>query len=399
MFISPVSFTGKTKYITYSSCISPKQAEALEKEVGNAWYARKNGVSATKYGTATVNFKDKTTTIKYTVDGEPADANNNPISGQHLSNLFDNFFKLEEIGLCHKYLTPRNVLYGENGKVEISSMRYAYNFKNKEGDFMHPEDYNTFPCAMPSNADSYERNGLCKYVSSIKDKDKQFDFVKKYLEQKSDYHYYRKNLLVNKMHFPIDGEAVEIEDIKNNVFEEPSCDVVNYMIDKFKMFAMENEAKAKLKESKNAPKDKLQPEERFASVVSLLEVFKKTAELRERAEYLSENIYREDERLYFALEREYLKSYETHICNEARIAGDANFYSPEYGKDGLFLGSKKERKFFNEIFDKIDLDSSSADTCKNIDMIIKFYSSLAQHWTPARNKVFAEDNTIKIISP
>ena len=97
MFISPVNFTGATKYI-YSKDTTKQE---MTVEVKLAEDARRHGVEVPSYKGQVF---PEGLALKYFIEGDPADPKTNPIMQAHLENLFSNFYKLEEIGLHHSLL-------------------------------------------------------------------------------------------------------------------------------------------------------------------------------------------------------------------------------------------------------------------------------------------------------
>ncbi len=401
MHIAPVSFTGQTKYLYGYGTSKEERYRDLDKELKQAWTARKEGIDAAPNYMALpiMNKKGQELSFKYIVNGEPANVKDNPISETHLKNLFTNFYKLEKIGLCHKSLSQNNVFYDDKGKVEIGSMKNAQPFvEMKDGGYIHEEDYNLPSCAFPSNADSYELNGLCYYIADFDDDNEEIDFVRKYLQQKSVYHDVRADFLVNQG-FSAASPTVVMEDIKSIVFDNPSDEVVEYTKDKLELFALNKEAKHLWYKGNKFVNGKAKPKERFASVILMLEALRLSASLNKRTKELSETSDNDAESYYFALENEYLKSLEAEIFNDVQIYGDDNFCCPQYGKSkGLFLGSKKDRKFFNDIIEGMKLDDPFFKTDNEINMLVKLYKGLTNSWSPAMNDIHGRDFELNVIS-
>lgn len=393
MFISPVNFinfTGRTKYVLGYGPTHKEQTGYLEKEARQAYEARTNGVDIPVYSAGIMSKTHPNFRIKYTVDGDMPDVKKNPVTKEHLKNLFKNFIKLEEIGLCHGLLDTNSVSYGKNGKVQLEAMRNADRFEFSPGR----------DTLMPSNAENYEMNGLCYYAQSIEDKDTLYTFLQNYLQQKSVYHDDRADLLVDNG-YDILSKPVEAEEIKSLAFKNPSDNLINYTREKLEIYALKKEASVLRDKGNIFINHKAKPKKRFASSIYLLEALKKTAALEDKMRFYSENAHSEYEQDYYRLEKKDIKKLKTEIFNAAAKEGGLNFNDVKYGETGLCLGTKADEEFFNKTMQKIAdciKTGKSADVvCAVTDTLEDFYISQAQEWSMKNNRIYKQTNPAEII--
>ncbi len=374
MFISPVNFTGATKYI-YSKDATKQE---MTVEVKLAEDARRHGVEVPSYKGQVF---PEGLALKYFIEGDPADPKTNPIMQAHLENLFSNFYKLEEIGLHHSLLNSNNVSYGKNGKVEIESMRSAQTFSTGEG----------YSALMPSNADSYEENGLCYYVDGIEDKYKQNGFLREYLKQKSKYHKERAELLIQKG-TGATSKAVVAEDIKCEALRKPSNEIINHTRDKFEIYILRNEAAKMWHEGNIHTNGKAKTKKRFISAALTLEVLKRAVLLEENAKNMSKDALNADEREYFGLEAEQLGAIKEDALKTLKENGAKNFGDKTYGKQGLFLGTKADEEFYSETFKTIKNAVKENKPAETINMALNilgnFYRARIKDWTMENNAIY-----------
>lgn len=321
--------------------------------------------------------------LKCKLDGDPADIKTNPVMPEHLRNLFSDFRKLEEIGLHYEFLTSDNVFYGKNGAVEIDSLRRAKTFSiDKKPGFI-----------LSSNADGYEAGSLCSYVDSIENKYQQFGFLKCYLQQKSKYHAERANLLI-KRGFSPDSKAVIAEDAAREVLRNPSNEIVKCTRDKFEIYILKNEAAKEWHDGNIFVDGKAKPKKRFASNLLKFEALKRAIMLEEKMNTISKESQDKNEREYFALEAERIGILKQEICDDIEESGSVNFADKSYGKQGLYLGTKADKEFYDKTFKTIKSDikaGKSAETInKSIDILEDFYRTRAIEWKIEKNKAYKQ---------
>ncbi len=387
MFISPVNyinFTGTTKYVPGCGDTRKEQARYLDKEARQAYKARTNGVNVPVYSAEIISKIHPDITIKYTVDGDMPDADKNPVTNEHIKNLFENFIKLEEIGLCYDRLTPDNVYYGKNGKVEIDSLRNAQNFSiNKDDDLF----------TLPSNADAYEAGGLCYYVDSFQDKYRQHGFLRCYLQQKGRYHAQRAEQLA-KLGFKPNSKAVSVEDIKGGALKNLSSEMINRTKDKFEIYILKNEAEKEWRDGNIFADGKAKPKKRFISCIFNFEALKRAIALEEKTNTLSKDLRDRYEREYFALETKQIGALKQEIIKIIEETGSLNFADERYGKQGLYLGTKADKEFYDKTFKTLKNDikegKSAENINKTIDILEDFYRNRIAEWKLEKNKIYKQ---------
>lgn len=390
MYLAPINFTGETRYRSGQGPNKLERYSDLMLELRNACFARRAGVNAPCYMATPTSEHTNGIKVKYEQEGEIANPGNNPITNEHLDNLFTNFYRMEKIGFCHGYLTDKQVLFGENGKVQIDLMKYAKNFIGKDGQFVsHNEDMPDF--VMPSNADNYERQGLCSYIAAIEDEEAQSDFVKMYLQNKSEYHKFRTSLLEDKGFKPSD-KTLQFEALRSEVFKNPSDDIVNFEKDKLLILNMKKEAIIMWNDGNGAFGGTLSPKKRFASAIIMLEALKRTLELEKRADILSQEAPAKTIQQYFEFEKECLAKMSNNLYKDAIEGADDNFCCPTFGTKGLYLGSIEDRQAFGTQYSNVNLGYQHCDAnCLILTNAIEFYFGLAQDWNSDANQLYKQE--------
>ena len=135
MLVSPIHFTGRTEYLHSQGATKKEALKNIENELRQAHTARMAYINAPNYQASLTRADDGGISFKYTLDGEPADVKNNPITPKHITNLLENFYRMDKIGFYHRDLTSEHIFYAKNGKVQIDSFSSASKFQNINGEF------------------------------------------------------------------------------------------------------------------------------------------------------------------------------------------------------------------------------------------------------------------------
>ncbi len=354
-----------------------RQQAELDKEANQAERARQRGVNVPKYKIKKDEDSEHVKQIRYETAGDIPDVNNNPIRHKHFKNLFKNLYYLDRAGIFHNDLDKSHVFFQDDGNVEIDCFRYSLNFykgynnlKGNDGSIRTPE------FMFPSNEDTFKEHCLGEYVGKLNE-DRRYDFVKDYLEQRSNYHARRGDLLVNRG-FHLNNKAVQYEDIQAEVFLHPSNQVVNYEIKKLDNYALKREAFTEWDEGGGACGHKISPERRFNAILLNLECLEDAIDMRNEAEYLSRCAESKAERKYFEFETECAKKRVDNLYNDTKGMGEWNFND---FNSGIYLGSQDEKEFFTFLFDEVNPN----DIFPDIREIKEFYTALAKRWNPELN--------------
>ncbi len=384
MHISTINFCGQTKHLRGHGGTKPERYEDLGVELKAACLARREGINAPNYQ-ALPFVRGSELGVKYTIEGEPANFENNPITKEHIENLLQNFYLMDKMGLYHRNLSLPNIFYSESGKVEIGSMREAAKYIQENGGFSL-KNSEILSFTMPSNAEAFETQSLCRYLSRIEEDDKKDELIRTYLKEKSDYHKFRADFLQAKG-FKDTDRAVLFETAQSEVFKAPSDGIVNYTEWKLEAIRTRKNATIMWHKANGCLDGKINPTERFASVVMMLSVLKNTISLRDNAALLSENAASPAERQYFAFEKELLDLWVDNIYADTKRGGEDNFCNKDFANGkGLFLGRTEDRELFDELYREIDPKSPAQEAEKSIDAVIEYYKNLIADWTPEENQ-------------
>lgn len=145
------------------------------------------------------------------VDGESPDPEDNPLTRDHIRNLFNTMFEMDDTGLYHGDLNNGNIKITPDGRVNLLDFQFSHQLDRTH--FFDEKDKSTLPAfIMLENAQMLEQSGLPYYLAKINKKSDAKNFLKMYLMEKSNYHKKRYEFL-NK-----EAENAEIYD-KSNVWQ------------------------------------------------------------------------------------------------------------------------------------------------------------------------------------
>ncbi len=393
MLVSPIHFTGRTEYLHGRGATRKESLQSLENELRQAHTARMAYINAPNYQASLTRADDGGISFKYTLDGEPADVKNNPITPKHITNLLENFYRMDKIGFYHRDLTSEHIFYAKNGKVQIDSFSSASKFQNINGEFTC-NNPNIPPFIMPSNTDSFEAQGLYDYIDNIEDEKEQFNFIKNYLVQKSDYHNSRAKLLLSEGFDP-SSKAVMFEKAKAEAYENPSDDVVNFEKTKLEVNYISKEADKMWKTGKGLKDGKLRPKKCFIAGCLMLYALKLSTELKSKSDTLTQNANKPCDRKYFEYQRECVELLGTNIFNKTKEICSSNFSNANYGTKGLFLGTPEDEQSFKKCLEQINMNENYVNTFYSIDKLLKSYAELTNNWTPENNALHKREYASK----
>ncbi len=363
------SFRG---HYTYSKTNGYFDYDGNTAEVHKAQKARSAKVDVPKYDVESDTFGVKK--IDYVKKGKTADIKTNPIGRQHLKNLFKNLYYLDKAGIYHDELDRDHIFFAENGAVELDYFRHSYDFIKKQNKpLLKKTDYLSAirmpDFAMPSNAINFETLFLPNYIDDIRDPVQKDDFIKNYLNEKSNYHQKRVDMLLGRGFDPLD-KTVQYETIQGEVFKNPTRNVVNYTKLKSELFK-------KLDILYNRYETE-SPQEDLAYFDCLVDILK----LRKNIKISSLSSQDKNETKYFAFEDEILnkifndfsKKTQSQISRYYQEDIDAMYddgleHSPEYctDDDEYTRKYKTKRKFFLDLYSEIDPDNKTTE--ENIAII------------------------------
>ena len=352
----------------------------MDTELQASYLARKAGVNAPNYQGDIIK-PGEPIRIKYKLEGDIANTKTNPITPKHIENLLQNFYFLDKAGFYHRNLSSPNIMFSKEGGVEFASMKDMTRFSMEDGKFVCSNNSPDF--MMP-----FETTTLSRYVHNLKDKNAERAFIREYLTQKSEYNEFRAEHL-KRNGFKDTDDAVMYETAQALAFKEPSDEVLDYFASKLEISRTKSNATLMWHKAGGLFDGNVNPGERFASVVMLLEDLKNAYELRDRAQMLSQTAETPQEQQYFAFEKEILDLWTKNIYEDAKNGGAENFCNTTFaGNKGLYLGCAEDRILFNEFFDEIKLDDDSLSAQEKIDTVIEYYKNLMADWTPENNRMY-----------
>lgn len=180
--------------------------------------------------------KDNYYLISTLVQGTKPDPLTNPLSKMHLSSIFKNLRKLDELGIYHNDLNTGNCLIHSDGSAGIIDYQFATEF-SPTATSTNDKELN-FPYYMiPANAQMFEMSNLPYYLNkypSDTDHQEVKAFYKKYLTEKSKYH--KERFEIYKKQPWIHSDALRYEYLQGKVLKNPSDDIVKLQAEKLQIF-------------------------------------------------------------------------------------------------------------------------------------------------------------------
>ncbi len=385
MHTSPINFCGRTEYLCAQGATKKESLKEIDREIKAACVARRAGIDAPNYQ-AVIKKPGDPFRIKHEIKGDVANTKTNPITPKHIDNLLQNFYLMDKMGFYHKNLSSPNIYYSEDGRVEFGSMGEMVRFGFEDGKFSLKNN-NVPNYLMPSNAERFETSTLCRYVHNLNE-DEKFNFMREYLTQRSDYNETRAELLKEKG-FKAKDKALVYETAQHKLFSNPTDETIDYMLSKLEINRVKGNATIMWHKGGGYFDGQVNPNERFASVVMMLQCLKSTLALRDRADLLSKTADTEEVRQFFAFEKDMLDTLAKDTYEETQTGGLNNFCNKTFaGNKGLYLGCAQDRDLFNELFSEIDISGNSVVAEEKIDAVIEYYTNLIKDWTQENNQMY-----------
>ena len=321
------------------------KGDELKFEFDQAQKAREAGVSVPKYKMQSDEESGSIRQIRYKTEGDTADIKTNPISSRHFRILLKNLYFMDAAGIFHNNLNPKHVFFQNDGRVEFDDFRHTTNFyKRYTGTTsLQGKEINIPDFMLPSNEESFREHSLSRYIEDVDKADKTY-FMKRYLQERSEYHEKRTDLLL-KRRFGPDNKTTRYEIIQSLVFAAPSYQVIGFELDKLNIYRQKEEALEQWASGAGEKEDKAAPGKRFSAFLIYLDCIENAATLRDAAEYLSKTAKTADEREYFRFETECAQKRLEEYYKEALNMGRQNFNDEELN---IFLGTQDEKEFFTE---------------------------------------------------
>lgn len=163
----------------------------------------------------------------------------------HLKTLFNKMFELDKLGIYHGDLNGKNILIADNGIVNF--IDYQWTEKVEEINFFDSRKSKKIlmPLAeFPENAQMFEMASMPWYMESFKNATEKENFLKLYLEAKSNYHEKRYEYIrkITK-NWPYAGEkeriqqALSSEKAKAAVYKNPDKDILRLEMKKIQFLS------------------------------------------------------------------------------------------------------------------------------------------------------------------
>lgn len=258
--------------------------------------------------------------VQFITQGFPADAKENPIKEEHLPNLFKNFLSLEKLGILHGDLSLKHLFFSKNGKVELDCFRTSSAFALQDGkfNFVGKKQDTVMPFELPSNAKNFEEFGLPQYLRTLKTREEKFDFMKKYLMAKSDYHAKRAELIYSEEGKTEESARLGIESFRKELFKDPPDSVVNFELYKADTMIFEALKAIDKKWAEGCGKytGKPKPEAKLDCMILMFECLKCADNIMLEAETLAKSNKSPHEKMYFELEQETAAVLRQKICTK-----------------------------------------------------------------------------------
>jgi len=361
-------------------------------ELFNAGFMRQAGVSIPVYKCVPGSAETAVHQVQYQIKGDRASSTKNPIEDEHIENMLVNFYRMDAAGYQHRNLSLDHVLLSDDGKIEIDSARDAYKYSLSKGTLTSPRPQQSgLEFAIPSNAVSFERNGLSEYVTDIKDDRKKRAFINLYLKGRSLYNDARVKLLTSeKCGLSPKSDAVLYEKAQADAFRNPSDETIDYFIKKLELEQKEYDAALMWHEGSGYFGEQ-NPFKRFNSIIANIECLRQAMMLRDRAVLLS-NEGPDEARDYFKYEIAPLNATVEEIYDQTNMGALDNFHCKDFGNGmGLYLGCRADEALYKEFYSQIDPKKSFFENSEAIDTVTTYYKNLIKDWTPNKNKTYRQD--------
>lgn len=169
----------------------------------------------------------------------------NRYTEEHLNTLFDKMFELDKLGIYHGDLNGKNILIDNDGSVNFIDYQWAKKI-NKINFFDNQKSQNILlPLSeFPENAQMFEMATMPWYLDSFDRSAEKEQFVKTYLNAKSNYHKKRYDYIkriTKNWAYPSEKEyikeALESENAKATIYKKLDSNILNLEMKKFQFLS------------------------------------------------------------------------------------------------------------------------------------------------------------------
>ena len=166
------------------------------------------------------------------VDGVSPDPHKNPWTRTHLRNMFNTMFQMDKNGFYHGDLNNGNMKLTGSGGVNLIDFQWSH--KIELSDFFKDNPKSILPDFIPcENSQMFEMAELPYYLKKIDSQYEAKQFLKTYLQEKSNYHKLRYEFIndIGMYHgtpekLPIIEEAKAFEKAQSAVLQNPNENVL-----------------------------------------------------------------------------------------------------------------------------------------------------------------------------
>ncbi len=169
----------------------------------------------------------------------------NRYTEEHLNTLFDKMFELDKLGIYHGDLNGKNILIDKDGSVNFIDYQWTKKI-NKVNFFDNQKSQNILlPLSeFPENAQMFEMATMPWYLDSFDRPSEKEQFLKTYLNIKSNYHKKRYDYIKKiTKNWPYSAEkeyikeALESENAKASVYKKVDSNILNLEMKKFQFLS------------------------------------------------------------------------------------------------------------------------------------------------------------------
>ncbi len=166
------------------------------------------------------------------VDGVSPDPHKNPWTRTHLRNMFNTMFQMDKNGFYHGDLNNGNMKLTGSGGVNLIDFQWSH--KIELSDFFKDNPKSILPDFIPcENSQMFEMAELPYYLKKMDSQYEAKQFLKTYLQEKSNYHKLRYEFIndIGMYHgtpekLPIIEEAKAFEKAQSAVLQNPNENVL-----------------------------------------------------------------------------------------------------------------------------------------------------------------------------
>ena len=166
------------------------------------------------------------------VDGISPDPHKNPWTRTHLRNMFNTMFQMDKNGFYHGDLNNGNMKLTGSGGVNLIDFQWSH--KIELSDFFKDNPKSILPDFIPcENSQMFEMAELPYYLKKMDSQYEAKQFLKTYLQEKSNYHKLRYEFIndIGMYHgtpekLPIIEEAKAFEKAQSAVLQNPNENVL-----------------------------------------------------------------------------------------------------------------------------------------------------------------------------